>query len=244
MRIVRLFPVIFLLAFASCKKESSSGDIDPLLAKVKTYTEDYTTDATHIHATFNLSYDNQGRVVSMISTASQGDRFEYSYDGSTATMELFNSNVVGIHEIVFLNSNSLPDSTFQYNDTQDTSTEKYIYNASKQLVKLIEYDYSNNVSIISNVSNYTYDAEGDMIRKTESYSETTYEYYPDLLNTLILNFDFSPGTGKHLVKKTTYSDGYDTVVLEHSYTFDSTNRLRTETVVADSGEVVIRTYTY
>ncbi len=38
--------------------------------------------------------------------------------------------------------------------------------------------------------------------------------------------------------------GGDITPLNHTYTFDTSNRISTEKVIADSGDIVIRTYTY
>jgi len=146
-----LFIAIILLS--SCQKEisgelitskaSGSSTTSTNSAKVKTYTEDVTTSAGHSAITFNLTYDSNDRQLSMISTISPGDKFVYQYSSNnTYTMDLFNSNQVSIHELVFLNHAGLIDSTFKYNDTNDTSTEKYLYNSANQLVTYREFDYT------------------------------------------------------------------------------------------------------
>lgn len=242
MKITGLFlTLIISVTFFSCKKESPN-DPDPT-PKVKIYIEDYTSGSTHSIYTFNLNYDNKGRLVSMVSAASQGDRFEYSYQSGSVTMDLFNSNTLSIHEMFFLNNNSQVDSTFQYNDTQDSTSERYIYNGSKQLIKLIIYDYSKAVSTIDDITNYTYDASGNVITEVSSYSHTTYEYYPDLSANINLGLYLVQPT-KNLIKTATISDGYDTQVLNHTYTFDTNNRLSSEKIMSDNGEIGIKTYTY
>ena len=49
---------------------------------------------------------------------------------------------------------------------------------------------------------------------------------------------------KNLVKTTIINSGGITNTLSHTYTFDTSNRLSTEKITADTGEVVIKTYTY
>ena len=105
----------------------------------------------------------------MVSAASQGDRFEYGYTTGGITLDLFESNTLSIHEMFFMNSNSQVDSTFQYNNTQDSMSERYIYNSSKQLIKLIEYDYSKAGSTVGNITNYTYDGRGNVITEADNY---------------------------------------------------------------------------
>lgn len=240
----------FLLAaaiciFSSCKKENTQDNTNnPASAKVKTYSEDYTSGSTHIQYTFNVNYDSDGRLISLISAASPGDRFEYTYQAGSVIMELFSGNTVTIHEKLFLNNYSMADSTFQYNNTQDTTTEKYIYNSNKQLSKLIEYDYSKVYgSTVSGSSDYVYDSFGNISQVTNGSTVTTYEYYTNLPNSLNLNLTFLP-LSKNLVKTTTISYGYDLEILTHAYTFDSDNRVSKEEITLDNGELLVRKYTY
>ncbi len=198
----------------------------------------------HSVVTFNLSYDAGDRLVKMISASSPGDRFEFQYANGSYILDLYNSNALSIHELILLNSNSLVDSTFQYNDTNDSTTEKYLYNAARQLITLKEYEYSMATgSVLFNTSNYVYDNNGNAIKVTDNSSATTYEYYTGLVNNLVLTTPYFP-VNKNLVKTTIVNSGGTIVTLNHTYTFDSFNRLSTEKIIAGNGEMATRTYTY
>jgi hypothetical protein len=244
-----LFYILIVFIFASCQKEFSNNDpgTSQSILKVKTYTEDITSGGTHSAITFNLAYDASNRLTSMISAASSGDKFVFQYSNSSYTMDLYNSNVVSIHEVFFVNSNQFVDSTVQYDDGQDTMTEKYIYNSALQLTTLKEYDYSQLTgAVLFNVENYTYDSNGNMIQSTESdnNSVTTYDYYSNLVNDVHIFTPYLPGS-KNLVKTTASNIGGTITTINHTYTFDSENRLSTETATEDTtGDVVIKTYTY
>ncbi len=150
---------------------------------------------------------------------------------------------LSIHEVFFLNSNSLVDSTFQYNDTFDSTTEKYIYNNAKQLVTLKEYDYSLLTGgVLSNTTNYKYDGNGNQISAMDDYSATYYDYTA-LANTLVIGAPYFP-TNKNLVKTSTYSFGVTTIILNHTYTFDGNNRLSSEKITDGAAYTLIKTYTY
>ncbi len=209
----------------------------------KTYTENITTSTGHDSVTFNLSYDANGRLISMISASSPGDKFIYQYSGSTINFDLYNANVLDIHAIYFLNSSSYIDSSFQYNSTKDTSTEKYLYNVNKQLATLKEYDYSaTRGATISNITNYTYDVAGNLIKDADRYQVNTYDYNT-IINSFSIGFDFLPAT-KNLVKTTTNVNGGVTVKLNHTYTFDVNNRLTSEKIITSDGDIAIKSYTY
>lgn len=240
-----LLAIALIMLFAACSKEKSV--IDPSnptnISKVKTYTEDLTAGGTHSVVTYDLAYDNSNRLISMISEASAGDKFLFKYNTNNFTGDIYNSNNLSIHEIFYMNSNSFVDSTFQYNDTQDTSTEKYIYNGAKQIVTLREYDYSAvGGSQLSNTTNFTYDSNGNQVSATDDFSVTAYDY-TTLLNTLVF-IPVNIPMNKNLVKTTTVTSGGQTDVLHHAYTFDSSNRLSTEKITTDTGEILVKTYTY
>lgn len=242
-----LLPCLFIFVITSCQKQIDNPDpnptVPPAIDRVKTYTEDYTASSGHYVNTYNLSYDANGRITSLVSSTSPGDKFVYTYSTGSFTLDLYNSNLLSIHELLFLNGNAFIDSTIADNGPGDSTSEKYQYNAAKQLIKLTLYSILGGVRTVEDVSNYSYDNSGNLIRDVSQYSVTTYDYYPNLMNPVLFLHPFLPGP-KLLIKTTTNTNGGTVVVLNHSYTFDSNNRLSTEKVVADNGEILIRTYTY
>ena len=245
MRITKtLLIAITVFVFTSCQKEYiDEHPVAPATSsKVKTYSEDVVSGGNHTSATFNLSYDSDNKLISMTSAASAGDRFEYHYSGDTYTMDLYNSNTLSIHEEFYLNSSQLIDSTFQFNDTGDSTTEKYSYNASKQIISVKQYDYSESGTELWNTEHYTYDNRGNIIKVIDDYAEVSYDYYPDLVNNLVFGVPYLP-VNKDLVKTTTFVDG-DTIILHHVYTFDAANRISIEKITSDNGDVATKTYTY
>jgi hypothetical protein len=243
-----------LIFLSSCQKEisdtlvsSSTGpgnSSNTSAAKVKTYTEDITTPTGRSSTTFNLSYDTNDRLISMVSASSPGDKFVYQYNTNNSyTMDLYNSNAVSIHETFFLNSSGFIDSTLQYNDTKDTTTEKYLYNGSQQLTTLKEFEYSKTTGAkLVNTHNYVYDNNGNVTKDTDINGAITYDY-TTLSNNLFIGKAFIP-QNKNLPKTTTYSaSGYNETI-SHTYTFDSSNRLISEKMVSGSGSVIIKSYTY
>ncbi len=243
LNVLSLIAIVFI--FNSCQKGITGGDpVIPISNKIKTYTEDVTSGGSHNVVTFNVAYDANDRIISLISAASPGDRFEFQYSNANYTLDIYGSNQLTIHEVFFLNGNSMVDSTFQYNDTNDSLTEKYIYNASRQLITLKSYEYSKATgSVLDNVENYTYDNGGNIIKLADNYSVTTYDYYTNLAGNVVALYPYFP-VPKNFVKTTTNVDGGTTVTLNHTYTFDSVNRLSTEKIVYDNNEVVIKSYTY
>ena len=89
MKVIKIALAITVsVAFASCQKEYSPGDPGTTPAssnKVKTYTEDVTSGGTHTVTTFDLTYDNSNRPVSMISESIAGDKFIFQYGNGSYT---------------------------------------------------------------------------------------------------------------------------------------------------------------
>jgi hypothetical protein len=256
-RILSFFPIITLsiVLFTSCGKEYSSttGSKAPVAStKVKTYTEDITSNYLgNSYTTYDLSYDATDRLVSIISRTNSGDKSLYTFPSNNLfKMDLYNSGNLAIHEDFFLNGNLFVDSTFQYNDTQDSSTEKYVYNANNQLITIKEYNYSRITgSELVNVTTNTYDGNGDLTESSDLNSNVdTYEYYLDLIYaTPIVPGPVNINSTKkgHLVKKHTIkSNNFLIGSADYTYTFDSSNRISTEKAVGTDGSVIIKTYTY
>ena len=236
---VLMIAVILLLA--SCKKDSETATPS---TQVKTYTEDVTSSATHMAVTYNVSYDGNGRITALESTTGN-NKFVYTYPTATTySMEIIESNALSIHVDFFLNSFSLVDSSLQYNDTHDSTTEKYNYNSAKQIISLKSYNYSKlNGSILDEMHTYTYDANGNQVKDISSSGSVVTSDYSTTANTLSfgLPYNYVP---PFLVQKTTTVKGGSTVVINYTYTFDSSNRITSEKDIYSTGEVVIKTYTY
>lgn len=248
-----LFCLLTVIVLGSCQKELSiqvNNPFTPALGnKVLTYSETDTVTGPGgpvIYSdSFRLTYDGNDRLLSLTNVLSPGDNFIFAYGTGSYTMLLNVNNAPDVHEVFYLNSHPFVDSTFQYNSTNDSSTEKYTYDASWRLSSLKEYDYSAATgSVLSNQTNYTYDANGNMLTETDITTGEiyNYEYYSDL-NTVFMGQVYAPGN-KNLVKKTIYTDGVDTVISSYTYTFDSLNRVTSERAVSDNGLISVKRYTY
>jgi YD repeat-containing protein len=235
--------LVGILFFCSCKKDNSPAASS---VRPKTYTENITSSIVgNSITTYDLSYDGNNRLLSLVSTPAPPElKFVYQYGTSSFTLDLYNFNILSIHEIAWLNTIPFVDSTFQYDDTNDTTTEKYFYNAGKQLVKKNEYSYSKATGgTLTNTTNYTYDNNGNVITETDDFSTTTYDYYSNLLTPFSLDMSYSPVT-KNLPKTVTINSGGLIESATHAYKFDSNNRLVADTAAASNGDIVIKTYTY
>ena len=197
----------------------------------------------HSVTTYDVAYDNSNRIISLISESNPGNKFVYGYS-PIYTFDIYDSGSISIHNQFFLNSNSFVDSAFQYNNTNDTTTDKYFYNSSNQLLKDITYSIENGVQTIDDITQYTYDSNGNNITETDDDGTYTYDYYTDKINNIVL-IELYPIGNKNLVKTTTYNDGSGTVtVFNHTYTFDAHNRVTSETQSDGNGDISIKSYTY
>jgi len=251
MRFFRALTSIFIavILFSSCQKEYTPdiipGTTNSNTSLVKTYTEEITSGSMVVYSnTYDISYDANNRIVSMISRSNAGDKFIYKYNSNnTYTMDLYNSNVVSIHQLVFINNNSLIDSTMQQNNTMDSSSEKYIYNSTKQLIQIKQYSGTLNGYELDDIINYEYDNNGNITSETSQIQQIKFEYYTDLFNDVNTGMIYHTAS-KNLIKKATYTSDSSTQVVNHTYTFDSSKRLTSDKIVSDGGENATKKYTY
>ncbi len=258
------FIFVFALLFCSCQKDipdyvngagdsTSNNSNSPM---VKTYTEDlYPVNAPdqHVRDSFALSYDNKGRLVSMIQLDSANGlqlRYQYNNDNSI-TLDQYDNGSVQTHEIVYLNSFSFTDSTYQYNNEGDTFTEKYTYDANRRLIQMNSYDYSTtNGSSLSETDTYTYDNDNDVIREVDNYLNPpgdsniiTSSYANHVLNNLNIGLNYQ-NQSKYLPDVVTGLAGGETQIATHVYTFDNKNRLTMDKATLSNGYVAIKRYYY
>lgn len=247
---LRVVHVALFMLIAACQKDYAP-DIEPLTPsgngnKVKTYSETLTLpNGTRVSDTSTLTYDSQGRILSLTSTVTPGNKLLFQYNtNNTYTMDIFVANKLSTHEIFYLNNIPYVDSTLQYEvGRNDTITEKYIYNSNSQWVMLKEYDYSKATgSVLRGVTTFSYDGNGNQVKEQSSSGTVTYDYYPDLPNTLMLGFVYFY-QNKNMVKTETHVGGSNQVIT-HTYTFDNRNRLVTDKSTSNDGRSIVKSFTY
>jgi hypothetical protein len=229
---------------SACKKESAgvSG-----VQKLKTYTEDITAVGIgHVVEKFDVSYDGQGRVTSVISVNKPGHRYVYKYLNNDAfTFEHIEDNKVMLHCDYFINGEvGKVDSVYQYNIRKDTLAFKYFYDSDNRIVKQKEYMHSYLMPpFVYNTISYIYDIKGTLTKRTESAAEISYRYDADFKNTARIEPDYIPAQEK--LPTHTYSIRFNaTTTIEHSYTFDDKKRLTSEKAVSSDGRITVKSYSY
>ena len=237
--------MLLLIAMVSfgmlaCKKESNE-----VSKKAKTYIEEVNVTGYHTSDTFNLSYDADGRLVAM---EGKNGKFLYQYATGRVTTDIYNGNQLSIHTVAFLGSNNYIDSTFQYNDTNDSSTEKYTYNSANQLMQIRRYDYSvatgttfyektllnydNNGNVISEVTTGSNGAVKNAVNTT--YTSTPAQY-PIPVPYLPVQYNNLPQTRNDSQGGQTFTFTYD---------FDSQGRIVSETGTSNLSGTVVKRYGY
>ena len=233
--------VALVFFFASCSKNDSTEDI-PKTDKIKTYTETIkSTFLGNYSTTYLLTYDQDGRLSKMSDQTIPTNKFEFTYKPGGFAFDIFTSGDVIIHEDVFVNG-ALIDSTIQYNDEGDTTSEKYVYNGNL-LVKLNEYMHMSQGPVLDNVTTYTYNADESLNTETDGYYTITYSYAGEVWNTLNL-FPVLHSPSRRLPSKETYTSGGEQIIIDHTYAFDTQKRLVSDHAVVSSGDEITKTFTY
>jgi hypothetical protein len=242
-----IVPTLLLVLSSSCKKDNSNSSASNS-NRLKLYIEDATNTSYDAIDSFSFTYDGQNRITSLYST---NIKTVYAYPTSnTFTLDLYTYGVFNIHEIAYINGSSLVDSTFQYDNTNDTTTEGYIY-SSRLLMRKSTYDYSAVTGAqISTQDDYTYDNNGNPIKDIQSdgygnvNTVSTFTYTNQLLNYSI-GPTYIPQS-KNLPATQVQTDGLGNHIatVAYTYVFDSSNRVIKETDAVDNGESVVKTYVY
>lgn len=246
LKVSAILLVTALVLTTSCKKDdkaSGSGGRQ----KLKSYTEDITAVGIgHVVETFNVSYDGQDRITSIVSTTKPGHRLEYNYlKNNMFTYEQIEDNKVMLHCDYFLNTEiGKVDSLYQYNIRKDTISFKYFYDKENRIVKQKEYLISYLMPPVwYNTIDYVYDAKGTLTKKVESFAEASYRYDAEYKNTTLIEPAYIPSQEK--LPSHTYSTRFSlNTTIEHTYTYDGSGRLTSDRAAASDGRITVRTYTY
>ncbi len=237
--------ILSTLILGSCSKSNSTTN--PTVGSLpKTYTENIRSSALNSLTTYNLTYDGNNKLLSMTSVPEPpATKFIFQYPTSlTATMDMYTGTEISIHENIWLTAASFADSTFQYNDTQDTTTEKYFYNDNNLLLKAYYYDYHTSGTVLIKTTNYTYDNIGNVETQTDDPGGIYTFTYFNVANTFSLGNTFIPGS-KNLIRSTTLDNGGPLITAMHYYTFDTSNRLTKDSITTTGTDlVVVKSYTY
>jgi len=247
---------IIIVSLNSCKKNSSGSNnsSNPTISyKVKSFTLSSTDTTGNSFTTYNLTYDNKNRIISIINDLLPTTKTYFTYNSNGSySMDCFNSylstSTKYYHEDIFVNSNALVDSTYTIDDggpSPDTISEKYFYNQYGLSTKN-EYWITNTIPILGETVSYNINTNGLLLSSSGPQSgNETYDYYYNSINyfpaiepVYLTNGPnavpelFSGPTGlfynkmKPLIKS--INDGYGTIE-NYTYTFDSNNRISTLT---------------
>ncbi len=240
-------PAIVLVLISSCKKDNSNSSASNG-NRLKLYIEDATNTSFNSIDSFNFTYDGQNRITSIYSA---NLKTMYAYPTSNSfTLDLYTYGVFNIHETAYINNSLLVDSTFQYNNTNDTTTEGYIY-SGRLLMRKSSYTYTQATGAqIDTQDDYTYDNNGNPVKDIQSDGNgnvntvSTFTYTNQLLNYSI-GPTYIPKS-KNLPATQVQADGLGNhlATVTYTYVFDSSNRVIKETDAVDNGESVVKTYVY
>lgn len=235
--------ILSAIIFGSCSKSNDNNS--PVVTLPKTYTEDIRSSALNSLTTYNLTYDGNYRLVSMVAVPESLGKFIFQYPNSlSVTMDMYTGSQLSIHENFWLNTALFSDSTLQYNDTQDTTTEKYFYTGANLLSKVNYYDYHTSGNTLTKTTSYTYDAFGNASTQTDNPGGTTTFTYYEVLNTFSIGNTFIPQP-RNLIRSATLDNGGTPVTVMHYYSFDSSNRLIKDSITTTGVDVIVlKSYTY
>lgn len=216
--------------------------------KVKTYTENIAMFGNEHSEVYNLFYDSKERLTSMERKEDNRSKFQFSYPSDRQyQMDLIVEGVTEIRVNAFFNAGMLLDSMTQMNLLESNKMyEKYEYNSSNQLVRVMEYAYDNDKPVLDNITDYSYNSAGDCIKIEDRNGVTTeFEYGTDeVLYPQILPILGKVKKEKVVKKKNTKMGSSIVEESSYSYTYDAQKRISTIKAMSNAGVTVTRSYTY
>jgi hypothetical protein len=234
------------VSLCSCQKELSFDTLPPI--------SDTSSGTPHVPNNFlvktsviqgeesNYYYDSKDRVTSIVSASGNKSVFQYN-SNNTCTIDNFIGSSLTGHELYFINSYGFVDSFVKYG--KDTTAARYIFDANKLPITKKEYKIVSSRSNLVNTITIEYNSEFNTTRVHDVFNnELTYDYYNNYPNSLNMGFVYL-FKNRNLVKTTTIKARVFTGVLSHTYTFDSLNRITSETITnSNTGESEIKKYGY
>jgi len=245
---IRILPILLIgIAFQfSCKKSSPTAtNYD----KLKLYIEDDRNTPLNAIDSFSVTYDGNNRLTGLLSNLVS---VKYTYTSTQSyTLDLYASGVLSIHEIFFINNSMLVNTTIQWDNSGDTTTESYRY-IGKLLTRKSTYNYTQATDPQTYMQeDYTYDKNENLLTDslTDGYgninSISTYTYTNKSFINLV-GAIYLPVQAKVVPATQVQKDGFGNLLASstYSYVFDSMGRVIKETDAANNGQSVVKSYVF
>lgn len=269
MRRIILLSFLNILFICACKKSDTQNSSNNLTGKIKTitYTTDFTpTNTSSVYYYYNTDGTLNNTKISDGISFIKKDSFSYNYFSNKTIINTYDALGYQTYkkEIFFDALNRVDSFATLYIPSNTVGSTKVIYNANSEPIKTISYNNFVNGTIPTTPTNiYVYEYNnGNMVKReqipttpnTTFQSYFIYEYYSDVSNLTpdIFGDPLNLIYNLNLVKSeisVTYTPGNSVLDNSWSYTFDSNNRVLTETLNSISngipdGHYQKRTFTY
>jgi hypothetical protein len=222
------FAVCLIFSLVSCKKDDNQIKVS-LVGFLKSKT---IVNKTNTYKT-EYNYDANGKIASIIDEFEESKYvFNYSVSNKLEVNETNSkSNVFKANLAAYLLVNGKPDSIFQYNDSQDFITQKFVYNSSNQLIQIKNYGYDKSINeyYLKVPTNFLYDFKGNIIsKKTVSTDSIIFSSITNTFNNVASSLEImNPNLPERLINLDINRN--INYFINYSYTFDTNNKVATET---------------
>jgi hypothetical protein len=241
----RLLLSLITVMLFGCKKDGddSTDKLNSDLHNVKTMIVASDVGYGVQTDTFNITYDNQNRLLSRISIGARAQTYLFTYEKDRYYQDM-TTGASTVRATYILNSRKLVDSSINPYTSNYTLYTKYIYNSKDQLIERREHQsVNNNPQVLTDHLYFTYDADGVLLKREGLYDINEYKYDQVIKNTVNLGIPYMQVTKQLPTEVLVYTKGNLSDRYTYSYTFDAQGRIASQQYV--KGNFMFRqTYIY
>jgi hypothetical protein len=187
----------------------------------------------NVYDSILYEYNSRGRIIK--SDLGGGNYTTYTYETNKVTENNYVSGSLSSTAIYTLGFNGYVMSSVRIRAGQTDPESSTAYDINEDGYLISEIEVKTNDSEDRKEIFYEYE-DGNLIYKTYEnlktgyYSETEFEYYPDMLNKFNTNLTFKGKANINLVKKITLNSEIINLITNHSYQLDNKGYVTSEII--------------
>lgn len=239
--LIYIFSFLFTtVVIISCEKDQNENKKSGCRVVMARINED------NVYDSILYEYDPRGRITK--SDLGGGNYTTYTYETNKVTENNYVSGSISSTVIYTLGFDGYAMSSVRIRAGETDPESSTTYDINEDGYLMSEIEVKTNDSEDRKEIFYEYE-DGNLIYKTFEnlktgyYSETQFEYYPDMLNKFSTNLIFKGKANTNLVKRISFTSDIINLVTNHSYQLDNKGYVTRQITTAGTS-TIIQDYEY